>query len=438
MDDYANGGGQTLNGWKDIAAYLGKSVRSAQRWEMTLGLPVRRIKTPDGQIVYAHPHEIDDWRRQRDANGEDWDHEPAGPAPQVIAAAPALEWRAGHWTLAPAAVVLVLVGFAVGWLMRRPDVQAVEIRYVGRAIEALASNGAVLWTYTFDADVSAPRRGPLFLDIDGDDAAEILVPVRRTPIGGAKTSDELICFTRQGDILWRVAPDTTMTFGPRSYSAPWDLRDFVVGTTPAQRSVWVAYAHHTWFPGFVLQVDPDGSARLHYSQAGALYSVAHWTTPAGNFLAIGGTSEEHAYATLALVPEFSGPTSFPAGRPALRCAGCPDASPSRVLLIAPAELTAASNEVFPYVAQLRVVGPTLKMIVADGPGRSVVDLGPDFSITSMQFGQHYWAAHRRLEAAGRLDHSGANCPERMSPREIQEWTPDAGWRTSAVAPVHLY
>ena len=43
----------TLHGWKDIAAYVGKSVRSAQRWERELGLPTHRINTPDGQIVYA-------------------------------------------------------------------------------------------------------------------------------------------------------------------------------------------------------------------------------------------------------------------------------------------------------------------------------------------------------------------------------------------------
>ena len=53
---------RTLNGWKEIAAYLGKSVRSVQRWEVVIGLPVHRIQTPDGQIVYAKADEIDLWR----------------------------------------------------------------------------------------------------------------------------------------------------------------------------------------------------------------------------------------------------------------------------------------------------------------------------------------------------------------------------------------
>src|SRR3984885_4315700 len=31
-----------LSSWKDIARYLGKGVRTVQRWERHLGLPVRR------------------------------------------------------------------------------------------------------------------------------------------------------------------------------------------------------------------------------------------------------------------------------------------------------------------------------------------------------------------------------------------------------------
>ncbi len=29
-----------LNGWKEIAAHFGKGVRTVQRWEKALGLPV--------------------------------------------------------------------------------------------------------------------------------------------------------------------------------------------------------------------------------------------------------------------------------------------------------------------------------------------------------------------------------------------------------------
>jgi hypothetical protein len=51
-----------LTSWKEIAQYLGKGVRTVQRWEREYGLPVRRPagishKSPVG----ANPKELDAW-----------------------------------------------------------------------------------------------------------------------------------------------------------------------------------------------------------------------------------------------------------------------------------------------------------------------------------------------------------------------------------------
>jgi predicted DNA-binding transcriptional regulator AlpA len=51
----------TLTSWKEIAQYLGKGVRTVQRWERSLELPVRRpVGKPNG-IVLADTEEIDAW-----------------------------------------------------------------------------------------------------------------------------------------------------------------------------------------------------------------------------------------------------------------------------------------------------------------------------------------------------------------------------------------
>jgi hypothetical protein len=55
-----------LDSWKEIAAYLGRSARCAQRWEKSLGLPVHRIKHAKGCTVYAYVTELDGWRRSRE------------------------------------------------------------------------------------------------------------------------------------------------------------------------------------------------------------------------------------------------------------------------------------------------------------------------------------------------------------------------------------
>jgi len=54
-----------LTSWKEIAAYVGKSVRTVQRWESQLGLPVRRPNPGDRNIVLALPEELDRWLLRR-------------------------------------------------------------------------------------------------------------------------------------------------------------------------------------------------------------------------------------------------------------------------------------------------------------------------------------------------------------------------------------
>ena len=50
-----------LNSWKEIASYAGRGVRTMQRWEHDLGLPVHRPKGRDRSAVLAFTNEIDDW-----------------------------------------------------------------------------------------------------------------------------------------------------------------------------------------------------------------------------------------------------------------------------------------------------------------------------------------------------------------------------------------
>ncbi len=50
-----------LGSWKEIAAYLGKGVRTVQRWEQQFGLPVRRPNGRSEGIVYATREELDRW-----------------------------------------------------------------------------------------------------------------------------------------------------------------------------------------------------------------------------------------------------------------------------------------------------------------------------------------------------------------------------------------
>jgi hypothetical protein len=120
-----------LNSWKAIAAYLGKGVRTVQRWERDYGLPVRRVGR-GGTEVYAFPAEIDAWRdteASRRAFAGKGDSAERTFAPVADAATPATEavptaargFRAGRplrrAVLIAGTLVLVAVAAAGAWLV---------------------------------------------------------------------------------------------------------------------------------------------------------------------------------------------------------------------------------------------------------------------------------------------------------------------------------
>jgi len=55
-----------LGSWKEIANYLGKGVRTVQRWERCSGLPVHRPSGSSKGVVLAFPAELDKWARRQD------------------------------------------------------------------------------------------------------------------------------------------------------------------------------------------------------------------------------------------------------------------------------------------------------------------------------------------------------------------------------------
>ena len=60
-----------LTSWKEIAAYLHKGVRTVQRWERELGLPIHRPPNRTRGIVRAIPAELDAWMKvQQSADSE--------------------------------------------------------------------------------------------------------------------------------------------------------------------------------------------------------------------------------------------------------------------------------------------------------------------------------------------------------------------------------
>jgi len=55
-----------LDSWKEIAAYLGRGIRTVQRWEREEGLPVHRLAHADRGSVFADSTELTEWWKSRE------------------------------------------------------------------------------------------------------------------------------------------------------------------------------------------------------------------------------------------------------------------------------------------------------------------------------------------------------------------------------------
>ncbi len=102
--------GDRLDGWKAIAGYLGRDIRTVQRWELSERLPIHRLEHKQRASAYAFSAELDEWLAKRAPH--DGNAEVAVAAPQARSS----RWRtvAVAATVVGAVVVGVLVARALG------------------------------------------------------------------------------------------------------------------------------------------------------------------------------------------------------------------------------------------------------------------------------------------------------------------------------------
>ncbi|MCC6365603.1 MAG: PD40 domain-containing protein [Bryobacterales bacterium] len=98
-----------LESWKEIAGYLGKSVRTVIRWEKTEGLPVHRHQHEKKPSVFAYRQEIDEWWGGRRASLE-------AVSPAVVSSGWPFRYR---WVAL--AAVSALAGVAIYWSAKREE-----------------------------------------------------------------------------------------------------------------------------------------------------------------------------------------------------------------------------------------------------------------------------------------------------------------------------
>jgi TolB-like protein len=120
-----------LESWKEIAAYLGRSVRAVQLWEKEEHLPIHRHQHDKQGTVFAYRDELDRWRDARSTP-------PPPPSPTLVfpeavsEPEPLPRRKVAGWVLAGAVALVVIATLTAALLWRR------DARSGPRAVRSIA------------------------------------------------------------------------------------------------------------------------------------------------------------------------------------------------------------------------------------------------------------------------------------------------------------
>lgn len=146
-----------LNSWKEIAAFLGRTVRTVQRWEKTQGLPLRRGGPGLRGAVVASKREIGEWWEHRGSTLQD--EPPSEPVSVEATHAPAARSRRKP----------------IGWRT-----------FIAASAAALIITAVSEWPLQRDAVVigeGAPRMGRLFAASTSEERTLSAIPLSGNPAG---------------------------------------------------------------------------------------------------------------------------------------------------------------------------------------------------------------------------------------------------------------
>jgi hypothetical protein len=465
----------TLYGWPQIAEYLGRSVRTAQRWEVAFGLPVRRSVAADGSaLVTGSRTEFEAWRL-RLAGATLSDEEQTPPTMGVLGGAPVgppsavdtveqhrlshgarfepvrrPRWRRGASTLA----ILFVIGVAVGVTLAVTQMPAPRYptRFVVEGTEVLAftDSNERAWAHPLTAPAQRPATinytTPEEGDLDGDGSAEVAVSISYIPLRMAPpVSDAVMMFGRDGRLWWTVQPTHVrgLSMGDQEEtSGPWRVRSVVFATTPPGR-VWIAYSHDDpWRRGFVLEVTADGRQSLRYVQTGRISALMFWQVGSDGRLAIGGTDPTTGQASLAILSsdrtaaQWPSPPSLAIATPAplgVRCDTCPKHPPDAYFLLPESELRRVVERPNAQVMRILSIGDRLRVETEDGAKVALLAwVDANLRATEVMRPSVYWTQHQLREAQGRIAHTPHECPDSLGPKTIRAWRPSSGWTDDPV------
>ncbi len=339
-----------LESWKEIAAHMGRAVRTVQRWEKEANLPVYRLPGGGLERVFAYTDELDEWMHTAKPagngnGGRSLAHpteskEPAAPPGDSTASGSfhradrsdptdrtdssrqsgpvSLPWlarlpRAWQIGWAMAALGLVVAG---GFLIWQPGGHPAgaaatgpvvdSLRLESRTLSALDAAGSILWQRRFQAPLMLSPEGPEEItmlrearmqameELDGGGRREILVVTGDAPEGGGSCT--LHALADDGRELWRFQPGRPWIVGGERLDASWKIRYFMIDDLDGdgRREILVNACHSSQYPTCLFVLDSSGRAVAEYPHDGTLTILTAYDMDGDGWkeLLVGGTNRD--------------------------------------------------------------------------------------------------------------------------------------------------
>jgi len=317
-----------LTCWKEIAAYLGRDIRTCLRWEKNFGLPIHRLDPVSEKArVFAYRDELAAWLQKSQTS-----------RPHILGGHGRPALRSLFFSLF--FLLIGAVAVALFFLIRDEFVpkEPVDFRIKGSALAILNDAGKVLWRYETGlenlageelyrkhfqfrrADQTVQMPYLMIKDLDRDGRREVLFSLQTQDETG---EGKVLCFNRKGRLLWQFAAGREMKFGDKTYSGDFRTQGILAKDLDGDDllEILVVSVHRPSWPCLFALLDHQGNLKGEYWNAGYFNDVACADLNGDGIKEIiaGGMNNEYGLACLAVFDVASIKGGSPQERPEFLC-----------------------------------------------------------------------------------------------------------------------
>jgi len=285
-----------LSSWKEISNYLGIRVRTAQRWESDLGLPIHRIEKLNKTYVIAYIDVLDSWLKEKTGN--------KSSKKRFV-----LKYVLGILFI----VVAILLAFLT--LKNPPRSEIFSFKIEDMHLIIFDENENRMWDSYLSSQLNQteyeeewPTKNVLFKDIDNDGKIDVLVAVQNKN----NFDEEIACFDHKGNLLWRFKVGREIRFGDKIISPDFDIAQFKLEDLDgdSRDEIAIIARHKIYFPSRFIILNSEGQSIGEYWNSGHFNVMAFvdLNDDQKNEIILGGVNNNYRKACLVVfeLPKVKG------------------------------------------------------------------------------------------------------------------------------------